>query len=129
MGGGMSAAKCCPCPDCDGHTFYECPHREEWEIALRRAKIGEAWENDSSLEKWFPLTAEELAKLTNQVTTLQEIIKDHTRQWAESKRRVETDKYVIRRLVEAIDQYLSESGYSAAATILTNARADAVNLK
>lgn len=84
---------------------------------------------DSSLEKWFPLTAEELAKLRNQVTTLQEINKDHTRQWAESKRRVETDKYVIRRLVEAIDQYLSENGYNTAATILTNARADAVNLK
>ena len=125
----MNEVKSCPCPDCDGNTIYECPHREEWEIALRRAKIGEAWETDSSLEKWFPITAEEMASLKKQVTTLQEITKDHTRQWAESKRRVETDKNTIRRLVEAIDQYLSENGYSAAATILTNARADAVNMK
>jgi hypothetical protein len=129
MGGRVNEVKCCPCPDCNGNTIYECTHKEEWEIALRRAKIGESWEMDSSLEKWFPLSAEELEKLRKQVRTLQEIIKDHTRQWSESKTRSETDKYVIRRLVEAIDQYLSESGYNAAATILTNARADAVNLK
>lgn len=104
----MNEVKCCPCPDCNGNTIYECTHKEEWEIALRRAKIGEAWETDSSLEKWFPMTAEELAKLKSQAVT---------------------DKYIIRRLVEAIDQYLSENGYNAAATILTNARADAVNLK
>ena len=76
----MNEVKSCPCPDCDGNTIYECPHREEWKIALRRAKIGEAWETDSSLEKWFPITAEEMASLKKQVTTLQEIIKDHTRQ-------------------------------------------------
>jgi hypothetical protein len=108
MGGRMNEVKCCPCPDCNGNTIYECKHKEEWEIALRRAKIGEAWEMDSSLEKWFPLTAEELAKLKSQAVS---------------------DRYVIRRLVEAIDQYLSKAGYSAASTILTNARADAVNLK
>lgn len=104
----MNAVKCCPCPDCNGNSICECPHKEEWEIALRRAKIGEVWETDSSLEKWFPITAEELANLKSSAVT---------------------DKYVIRRLVEAIDQYLSENGYSATATILTNARADAVNLK
>lgn len=105
---GPPPVKCCPCPDCNGNSIYECTHKEEWEIALRRAKIGEAWETDSSLEKWFPITAEELANLKSSAVT---------------------DKYVIRRLVEAIDQYLSENGYSATATILTNARADAVNLK
>lgn len=83
-----------------------CPHcSSKWDDLVI---LGASWRKDSSLEKWFPLTAEELAKLKSQAVT---------------------DKYIIRRLVEAIDQYLSENGYSAAATILTNARADAVNLK
>lgn len=83
-----------------------CPHcTAKWDDLLT---IGAAWKKDSSLEKWFPLTAEELGKLKSQAMS---------------------DKYVIRRLVEAIDQFLSENGYTTAATILTNARADAVNLK
>jgi hypothetical protein len=40
---------------------------------IRRAAIGAAWEKDSSLEKWFPLTAEELAKLR----TLQKLVADY----------------------------------------------------
>lgn len=84
-----------PCPAC----------KSKWDELVI---IGASWRKDSSLEKWFPITAEELAKLKSEAVS---------------------DKYVIRRLVEAIDQYLSENGYSTAATILTNARADAVNLK
>ncbi len=62
--------KCCPCPDCQASSTCECPHKNEWETTLRLAKIGEAWESNSSLEKWFPLSAQELDKLLAQRNAL-----------------------------------------------------------
>lgn len=98
-----------PCPACTA----------KWdELAL----IGASWKADSSLEKWFPLTAQELAKL-------KELNEDKFKTINAYCRMASLDKWRVRRLVSAIDQYLSEDGYRDASSILTNARADAVNAK
>ena len=98
-----------PCPAC----------KSKWdELAI----IGASWRKDSSLEKWFPLTAEELAKL-------KALNEDKAKTIAAYCRMASLDKWRVRRLVSAIDQYLSEDGYRDASSILTNARADAVNAK
>lgn len=42
---------------------------------LKAAEIGAAWAADSSLEKWFPLTAEELGQLRKRVEAADELAK------------------------------------------------------
>lgn len=98
-----------PCPAC----------KSKWDELVI---IGASWQKDSSLEKWFPLTAEELAKL-------KALNEDKAKTIAAYCRMASLDKWRVRRLVSAIDQYLSEDGYRDASSILTNARADAVNAK
>ena len=45
-----------------------CPHcTAKWDDLLA---IGAAWKSDSSLEKWFPITAEELKSLRAEVAAL-----------------------------------------------------------
>lgn len=98
-----------PCPAC----------KSKWDELVI---IGASWRKDSSLEKWFPLTAEELAKL-------KALNEDNAKTIAAYCRMASLDKWRVRRLLTAIDQYLSEDGYRDASSILTNARADAVNAK
>lgn len=83
---------------------------------------GAAWYRDSSLEKWFPMTASEVSKL-------KELNEDKAKTIAAYCRMASLDKWRVRKLVDAIDRYLSADGYRDASAILTNARADAVNAK
>ncbi len=99
-----------PCPSCERGQYDEC------------AAIGASWRLNSSLEKWFPLTAEELTKL-------KELNGDKFKTIQAYCRLASLDKWRVRRLLDAIDQYLSADGYRDASAILTNARADAVNAK
>lgn len=98
-----------PCPQCTA----------KWDDL---AIIGAAWRKDSSLEKWFPFTAEELAKL-------KALNEDKAKTIAAYCRMASLDKWRVRKLMDAIDRYLSEDGYRDASSILTNARADAINAK
>jgi hypothetical protein len=88
----------------------------------RLADIGKRWETDSSLDKWFPFTAKE-------VETLKELNADKFCTIEAYCKAASTDKWKIKTLLDAIDRYLSASGYSAHANILTDARAEVVNLK
>lgn len=106
----MSASElpdCMPCPTC-AVDIYEL------------AAIGASWNRDSSLEKWFPVTAEELAKF-------KELNQDKAKTIEAYRHMASWDKWKILRLLEAIDEYLSADGYRDASKILTNARADVVN--
>lgn len=51
-----------PCPACN----------QKWDDL---AAIGASWIKDSSLEKWFPITAEELADLKQQNAELMQLLK------------------------------------------------------
>lgn len=125
---------CTPCGNCGGTGVVDsggvtpwgapidlpCPAcKSKWDELVI---IGASWRKDSSLEKWFPLTAEELAKL-------KALNEDKAKTIAAYCRMASLDKWRVRRLLTAIDQYLSEDGYTDASSILTNARADAVNAK
>lgn len=59
---------------------------EQNETTKRQAQIGKRWEEDSSLEAWFPFTAEKLTKLQQHnkelITLVQELksqIEEHNR--------------------------------------------------
>lgn len=55
-------------------TEYAMVFTEELRAIIELAEIGLAWRTDSSLEKWFPFTAEELKTLKLQLAgALQEI--------------------------------------------------------
>ena len=56
-------------PDLCGYRMSKESQDRLNEIA-HLAAIGDAWRKDSSLERWFPITAEELAKLKTEVETL-----------------------------------------------------------
>lgn len=47
-------------------------HNDKLNEIAHLASIGASWRKDSSLERWFPLTAEELAKLRTEVASLRE---------------------------------------------------------
>lgn len=90
--------------------------------AREKIEFFEDYHKDSSLERLFPFTAEELAKL-------KALNEDKAKTIAAYCRMASLDKWRVRRLLSAIDQYLSEDGHRDASSILTNARADAVNAK
>lgn len=99
-----------PCPDCDRKRHNEC------------AAIGAAWFKDSSLEKWFPLTAQELAKL-------KELNEDKFRTIQAYCAMASMDKWKIGRLIEAIDQFISAHGHDEQTKLLTAASGDVINAK
>lgn len=98
-----------PCPTCG----------PKWDAL---AAIGASWRQDSSLEKWFPFDAKELAKF-------KELNADKAKTIEAYRRMASWDKWKILRLLQAIDEYLSADGYRDASKILTNARAEVVNSK
>lgn len=53
------------------------------EHEIRWKEIGKRWELDSSLEKWFPFTAEELAQLRARVKELEDKLKNRNRNYDE----------------------------------------------
>lgn len=125
---------CTPCGNCGGHGVVDsggvtpwgapinlpCPAcKSKWDELVI---IGASWRKDSSLEKWFPMTAEELAKL-------KALNEDKAKTIAAYCRMASLDKWRVRKLVDAIDRYLSADGYRDASAILTEARAEAVNAK
>lgn len=96
-----------PCPACNS----------KWDDLVQ---IGAAWRQDSSLEKWFPFTFEEIKKL-------RELNEDKFKTINAYCKAASLDKWKIGKLVAAIDQYISAAGYSEHTKILTEARADVVN--
>lgn len=58
----------------DDDKFNECEALllAGWDHDRIDRKTGQAWREDSSLEKWFPLTAEELKRLQSRVADLQQ---------------------------------------------------------
>lgn len=79
---------CTPCDSCGGEETIDSGGVTPWGAAInvpcpacapnklaRLAAIGAAWEKDSSLEKWFPCTAERLAHLELVTAKQAEIIR------------------------------------------------------
>lgn len=106
------------------YEFDKCQCGRNYPIGLvdEDKLIGLSWKQDSSLEKWFPITAQELAKL-------KELNEDKFKTIAAYCKAASLDKWKIDRLLSAVDQYLSLDGYREASKLLTEARADVVNAK
>lgn len=81
------------------------------------------------LEKLFPFSAQQIERLNFQLAEQKALNADKAKTIAAYCRIASLDKWRVRKLVDAIDRYLSEDGYRDASSILTNARAEAVNAK
>lgn len=93
------------------------------------AEIGKQWRKDSSLEKWFPFSAEELAAAKTELQKFKELNEEKFKTINAYCSMASVDKWKVKTLVDAIDRYLSAAGYGPHAMILTIARAEVVNAK
>lgn len=72
-----------------GHTHWAPYSAEVFDCNVEDAKVGRRWREDSSLETWFPLTAEELLRLKEEVKQLRAtlVIGNHPVETTEDKAR------------------------------------------
>lgn len=140
---------CTPCHECGGSGGVDSGGFTPWGAPIdlpcpscaetRRnelCRIGAAWKKDSSLERWFPLSAEELKTLRAEKLSIEKDRNKFVELNGEKFltiqaycRMASMDKWKIGKLIEAIDQYISAAGYNDHTKLLTEARADVVNSK
>ena len=116
------------CPECNDTGERDSGGTTPWGEPVylpcdcKDAEIGRRWREDSSLEKWFPLTAERLAKLEAENAALKRDLQYARDGLTKGRRRMREDNERLREALGEVLAWGTDENYQRAKVACDTAR-------